>query len=291
MIHGLDGGHPYLLVTPQALETFHMSPQGMWNIWQLIHGYLNLVSHSKPSWRWLVGLQMLQNLGPLALDDTCCTMSSKHPYMCWYHSQLFNEWMNQVGLPWYKQSSKRIISILTIQYQKDVLKVCTLLASVFDVMWCTMNSNHPYRCWYPSQFINGCMSQVDKPLHNQPNMRITSILSTYHYKDGQVWMMENWHASCLCLCCYVIGMLHLSHSSTRHVDYMATHPRSQVPCTKTHTSLWMAWWFFRSCQTWVHTSRGLRTRWLASLCMNCIPGLSDISHVFTRNVKCMSNYT
>ena len=58
---------------------------------------------------------------------------------------------------------------------------------------------------------------------------------------------------------------------------MATHPWPLVPCITIHTSMWMAWWFCRSYQTWVHILGDLWPGWMrASLCMDCITGLSDL---------------
>ena len=56
------------------------------------------------------------------------------------------------------------------------VKTGTLLALALDGVWCTMISNHPHRCWHPSQFINGCMDEVGSPVYTQQNRRITSIL-------------------------------------------------------------------------------------------------------------------
>ena len=49
-----------------------------------------LVSHPKYPWGWCGGLQILQTLGPLALDSVWCTMSSNHIYRYWHHSQFIN---------------------------------------------------------------------------------------------------------------------------------------------------------------------------------------------------------
>ena len=63
-------------------------------------------------------------------------------------------------------------------------KIGTVSSSALDGVWCTMRSNHSYRCWHPSQFINVFMGEVDPLLHNQPIKGITSILTTQYYKDG-----------------------------------------------------------------------------------------------------------
>ena len=63
-------------------------------------------------------------------------------------------------------------------------KTGTLLASALDCVWCTMQFNHPYRCWHPSQFTNGGMGEVDSiPLYKQPRKGVTSILPTQHTND------------------------------------------------------------------------------------------------------------
>ena len=63
-----------------------------------------------------------------------------------------------------KQPSKGIISILATQHCKvdkhGGKKTGILLASVLDGVWCSMRSNHPYRCWHHSQFISVCMCEV-----------------------------------------------------------------------------------------------------------------------------------
>ena len=51
-------------------------------------------------------------------------------------------------------------------------KRCTF-CSALDSMWCTMNSNRPYRCWHHSQSTNVFMDEVDTPLYKQPSKGIT----------------------------------------------------------------------------------------------------------------------
>ena len=52
-----------------------------------------------------------------------------------------------------------------------------------------VSSNHPYRFWYPSQFINMLMGEVDKPLHKQSNRGSYPTGHTSHkgYSMGR-WM-------------------------------------------------------------------------------------------------------
>ena len=56
------------------------------------------------------------------------------------------------------------------------MKTGALSSSALDDVWYTMISNSQYRYWHLSQFINGCMSEVDTPLHRQTHKGITSIL-------------------------------------------------------------------------------------------------------------------
>ena len=46
----------------------------------------------------------------------------------------------------------------------------------------------------------------------------------------------------MCLC-YIPGLSDLSHASTRHVEWVATHISPLVPLITSHTSLGMVWWF------------------------------------------------
>ena len=78
-------------------------------------------------------------------------------------------------------------------------KIGTVSSSALDGVWCTMRSNHSYRCWHPSQFINVFVGEVDPLLHNQPIKWITSILTTQYYKMAHRWMNENRHTSCSCM--------------------------------------------------------------------------------------------
>ena len=69
------------------------------------------------------------------------------------------------------------------------MKTRALSSSALDGVWCTMRSNNQYRCWHHSQFINGCMGEVDTPLHRQTNKGITYIL-VIHPKECSMgrWM-------------------------------------------------------------------------------------------------------
>ena len=64
MLCCFDGRHPNVLIVFHVCQTLSMHPQDMWNGWQHIHDRLYLASHPTPPWRWLGGLQILQNLGP-----------------------------------------------------------------------------------------------------------------------------------------------------------------------------------------------------------------------------------
>ena len=46
----------------------------------------------------------------------------------------------------------------------------------------------------------------------------------------------------------------------------------------------------RSCKTLAHGFGGLSPAWRASQCMDYIPDLRDLSHVFIRHVKCMTTH-
>ena len=94
--------------------------------------------------------------------------------------------MDEVDKLLYKQPNKGIISILVTQYPKDEpswmdgwMKIGTLLALVWDGVWCIMSSNHSYRHWHHSQSINGMtqhytcnQARGSHPywLHNTPRM-------------------------------------------------------------------------------------------------------------------------
>ena len=69
------------------------------------------------------------------------------------------------------------------------MKTVVLSSSALDGVWCTMSSNNQYRYWHHSQSINGCMGEVDTPLHRQTNKGITSIL-VIHPKECSMgrWM-------------------------------------------------------------------------------------------------------
>ena len=67
------------------------------------------------------------------------------------------------------------------------------------IVWYNMNYNHQYRCWYPSQFINGCMWEIDTPLYNQQSKGVISILATQHYLNRLARRKENWHPFSFCL--------------------------------------------------------------------------------------------
>ena len=47
------------------------------------------------------------------------------------------------------------------------MKTGAILSSASDGVWCTMSSNHPYRCWYLSQFINGYVRVIYHCTNNQ----------------------------------------------------------------------------------------------------------------------------
>ena len=47
------------------------------------------------------------------------------------------------------------------------MKIGVLSSSALDGVWCTMSSNHTYRSWHPSQFINVFMGEVGLPLYRQ----------------------------------------------------------------------------------------------------------------------------
>ena len=88
-----------------------------------------------------------------------------------------------------------------------------------------MRSNHPYRHWHHSQFINRCMGVVDVSLYKQPSKGTTSILTTQYCKDVPPWMKEKWHTFILCLgWCMMYHELQLSiHVLTAFLIHLWVH--------------------------------------------------------------------
>ena len=80
------------------------------------------------------------------------------------------------------------------------MKTVTLLAFAFDGVWWSMSSNHPYRCWHPSQFINGCMGQwvyVKQGDHTHTDVYITQ--HSYHCGVSHPGMYDqSWKTSSHC---------------------------------------------------------------------------------------------
>ena len=68
-------------------------------------------------------------------------------------------------------------------YMGRWMKSRALSSSTLDGVWYTTSSNHPYRCYHHSQFVNGWMYEVDLPLYKQPSKGIISILTTQHPND------------------------------------------------------------------------------------------------------------
>ena len=133
-----------------------------------------------------------------ALDDVWCTLNSNHPYRCWHLSQSINRCIGEVHTSLHKQPIKGITSILATQHSKDGpwvdgwKKTGTLPALALIVVWCTMSSNHPYRCWHPYQSINVFTCEVDTSLHKQTNNGITSIYPNNVLSlDG--WKLGHFH--------------------------------------------------------------------------------------------------
>ena len=54
------------------------------------------------------------------------------------------------------------------------MKTGTLSFSGLEGVCCTMSSNHQYRSWCPSQFINGCMYELGLTLYNQPSKGVNN---------------------------------------------------------------------------------------------------------------------
>ena len=85
-------------------------------------------------------------------------------------------------------------------------------------------------------------------------------------------MMPGWRVSKFMY--YIPGLWDHSFASTKYVQCIATHTSPLLPYITAHTSMWMPSWFCRSCQTWANIFGGLWPGWRASLCEDCIPGLS-----------------
>ena len=162
-----------------------------------------------------------------ALDGVWCSMSSNHPYMCWHtFNRSAGTW---VGLIHHHISSQAMGSYLYWPYntpkmdQHGWMKTGTLLSSVLDGVWCTISSNHPYKCWHPSQFIHMLMYGVDTPLQKQPSNGVTSILTTWYSKDGSLCMKGNWPTSCSCLWWCVMYHYHELQSSINMLTPPSIH--------------------------------------------------------------------
>ena len=116
--------------------------------------------------------------------------------------------MGKADTPLHRQTNKGITSIMVIHPKEcsmyGWMKTGTLSSSALDGVWCTMSSNHPYRCWYPCQSINGCMSEADTTFYKQPRKGIISILATQHPKDGWTWRKENWLIFSLHFCWWCV---------------------------------------------------------------------------------------
>ena len=52
----------------------------------------------------------------------------------------------------------------------------------------------------------------------------------------------------------------------------------------------MTWWFCSSHQIWFHDLSSLRLGWITSLCIDYVPGLSDLAHTPTKHVEWMEIY-
>ena len=77
------------------------------------------------------------------------------------------------------------------------------------------------------------------------------------------------------------GLAYLAYALTRYVEWVVTHSCNMVLHTTIYTILRMAWCFFSSIQIWIHS---LGTLWLGctrSQYIDCVPGLSDLTHVLT----------
>ena len=75
------------------------------------------------------------------------------------------------------------------------------------------------------------------------------------------------------------------------MEWVATHSWPLVLCIITNTSMLIAWWFWRSCQAWAHILGGLWPEWRESVCIDCIPGLSDLSYASTRHMKWVTTHS
>ena len=53
----------------------------------------------------------------------------------------------------------------------------------------------------------------------------------------------------MCMC-YIPGLSHLSHASTRHVKRVATYLWPLVPHITSHTPLGMIYWFANPAESW-----------------------------------------
>ena len=62
------------------------------------------------------------------------------------------------------------------------------------------------------------------------------------------------------------------------------------PCVTTYPLMRMTWWFCSSHQIWFHGLRSLRLGWITSLCIDYVPGLSDLAHTPTKHVEWMITY-
>ena len=124
---------------------------------------------------------------PFSIGCVQRTMISNHPYRCWHPSQSINRCKGDVDIT--INHGDHIYTGHIISQGCVIcgwMKTGILVAFVLGGMVYTMTSNHTYRCWHPSQSINGCTCTYEVyniPLYKQPMKGIQSIQATQHFKD------------------------------------------------------------------------------------------------------------
>ena len=150
------GSHPYWLNISPTMDPHGWEITGTFSLWI---GWCVMYNKIQPSIHTSVDTPLKSYFGAcMGLLYHCTSNQARESHSYWPH---ITPRMDQHG--WKKTG--------------------TLLDTILDSVWCIMGSNHPYKYWHPSQFINGYLGEVDPPLYKQPSKGVTSILTTNYPKD------------------------------------------------------------------------------------------------------------